>query len=121
MTFRSDKWLAATRSLEYCVLCKKFGVEAAHKNEGKAKGTKASDASTAALCRECHVKIDSGKDLTRDERRALLNHAIVLTHEILAEKGVLTCGTDNIRDATPPKVKRKGSTATPDKCVPRRT
>lgn len=120
MTFRSDRWLAATRSLGFCVLCKTFGVEAAHKNEGKAKGAKQSDASTAALCRTCHVKIDSGKDLTRDERRSLMNHAIVLTHEKLAELGVLTCGVDNIRDAIPPKVKRKGSTATPEKCVPRR-
>ena len=36
--------------------------------DGKGKGIKAHDFRIAALCHECHVNIDSGKDLTREER-----------------------------------------------------
>ena len=35
---RSPKWLQAVRELEYCVLCGAYGVQAAHRNEGKGAG-----------------------------------------------------------------------------------
>lgn len=87
--FRSEKWLQAVREIEFCVLCGKFGVQAAHRNEGKGKGMKASDCLAAAICPECHHDIDQGVHLTRDERRSMIDRAIVLTIERLAKSGRL--------------------------------
>lgn len=87
--YRSDEWLKAVRSLEYCVLCGAYGVQAAHRNEGKGAGMKTSDCLTAALCPECHSEIDQGKQMDRNERRATMNAAIVLTVEQLVKSGKL--------------------------------
>lgn len=84
---RSPKWLQAVRELEYCVLCGAYGVQAAHRNEGKGAGMKTSDCLTAALCPECHNEIDQGKQMDRNERRATMNAAIVLTVEALVKAG----------------------------------
>lgn len=84
---RSPKWLQAVRELEYCVLCGSYGVQAAHRNEGKGAGMKTSDCLTAALCPECHNEIDQGKHMDRNERRATMNAAIVLTVEALVKAG----------------------------------
>lgn len=87
-TYRSQKWLKAVRSIEHCVLCGKHcQVQAAHRNEGKGIGIKTDDCLTAALCHECHVDIDSGLSMTREERRSQLDRAIVLTIKELARKG----------------------------------
>jgi hypothetical protein len=46
-------------------------VVAAHSNQmrdGKGRSLKANDFRIAALCYECHSTIDSGRDLTREER-----------------------------------------------------
>ena len=46
-------------------------VVAAHSNQmrdGKGRSLKANDFRIAALCHECHSTIDSGRDLTREER-----------------------------------------------------
>lgn len=86
---RSPKWLQAVRELEYCVLCGAYGVQAAHRNEGKGAGMKTSDCLTAALCPECHSEIDQGKQMDRNERRATMNAAIVLTVEQLVKSGKL--------------------------------
>lgn len=86
---RSDKWLQAVRELEYCVLCGAHGVQAAHRNEGKGAGMKTSDCLTAALCPECHTEIDQGKNMDRNERRATMNAAIVMTVEVLVKAGKL--------------------------------
>ena len=85
--FRSAKWLKAVRELECCVLCGAYGVQAAHRNEGKGAGMKTSDCLTAALCPECHSEIDHGKQMTREERRATMNAAIVMTVEALVKAG----------------------------------
>ena len=77
--YRSRQWMAAVASIGACVLCGKHGVQVAHRNEGKAKGRKTDDCLTAALCPECHIEIDSGKRLDRDQRRAMMDRAIVLT------------------------------------------
>lgn len=78
-THRGEDWLAAVRSLPNCVRCGAAGVEPAHRNESKGMGTKTHHCWTAALCRECHRAIDQGKAMSRDERRAELDRAIVLT------------------------------------------
>lgn len=85
--FRSAKWLQAVRELDRCVLCGSWGVQAAHRNEGKGAGMKTSDCLTAALCPECHSEIDQGKHMTREERRATMNAAIVMTLEALVKAG----------------------------------
>jgi hypothetical protein len=87
--FRSRDWMAAVASLEFCVLCGKHGVQVAHRNEGKAKGRKTDDSLCAALCVDCHTGIDSGKAMTRDERRAEMDRAIVLTVQALTRAGKL--------------------------------
>lgn len=78
-TVRSTSWLSAVRSLPACVLCGAHGVEPAHRNEGKGGAIKAHDCWTAGICRTCHREIDQGTAMTRDERRALIDRAIVLT------------------------------------------
>lgn len=86
--YRSKAWLDAVRSIECCVLCGcHHGVQAAHRNEGKGMGMKAHDCATAALCQSCHHEIDNGKNLTREERRAMMDRAIVLTLIELVNNG----------------------------------
>lgn len=77
--YRSKKWLAAVGSIEQCVLCGAWGTQVAHRNEGKGMGQKVDDSATAALCPSCHHDIDNGNQLSRDERRQLMDRAIVLT------------------------------------------
>ncbi len=79
--------MAAVASIGACVLCGRYGVQVAHRNEGKAKGRKTDDCLTAALCPECHTDIDQGKDMSRDERRATMDRAIVLTLLALVKAG----------------------------------
>ncbi|MEM8107184.1 hypothetical protein [Morganella morganii] len=88
--FRSKKWLQAVREIDCCVLCGKYGVQAAHRNEGKGMGIKVDDCLTAALCEECHSRIDNGRDMTREERRSEMDKAIVLTIRKLANEGRLS-------------------------------
>ncbi len=78
-TYRSKKWLAAVGQIEQCVLCGRWGTQVAHMNEGKGMGMKTDDCATAAICKECHHEIDNGSHLSREERRCLMNRAIVLT------------------------------------------
>jgi hypothetical protein len=79
-TFRSEAWRKAVVDIGFCVLCGKHGdIQAAHRNELKGAGIKVHDCWTAATCPACHYQIDQSKDLTRDERRALIDRAIVLT------------------------------------------
>ena len=87
MTYRSSKWLAAVRSIEQCVLCGRHGVQAAHRNEGKGMGQKTDDCATAAICVPCHSELDNGRDMTREERRAMMDKAIVLTVITLVRDG----------------------------------
>ena len=83
---RCRQWLANVHEIEECVLCGAWGIQAAHSNQHRGRGQKASDALTAALCPSCHGEIDNGKNLTRDERRARMNEAIVLTLDQLARR-----------------------------------
>jgi hypothetical protein len=78
-TFRSEPLRRAVADLA----CRRCGIQgwtqAAHSNEGKGMGIKASDARIAALCHTCHAEIDQGRDMTREERRAAMRDAILET------------------------------------------
>lgn len=90
MTTAADRrWFAAVASIESCVLCNRWGVQVAHSNQLRGLSQKAAAHNTAALCRECHHEIDNGSKLTQEERRALMNRAIVLTHHALILSGKL--------------------------------
>lgn len=88
--FESEAWRRAVASLP-CVLCGKVGeTQAAHANRhGKGAMRKADDSLVAACCVACHHELDQGKSMTRDERRAELDRAIVLTVKALARAGLL--------------------------------
>lgn len=88
-TYRNKKWLAAVGQIEQCVLCGNWGIQVAHRNELKGMGMKTDDCATAALCVECHHEIDNGKTLSRDERRQLMDRAIVLTVIQIARRGLV--------------------------------
>lgn len=77
--YRSKRWLEAVGQIDCCVLCGRWGTQVAHRNEGKGMALKVDDCLTAALCVTCHTDIDNGNQLSRDERRALMDRAIVLT------------------------------------------
>ncbi len=87
--YRNKKWLAAVGQIEQCVLCGTWGIQVAHRNESKGMGMKTDDCATAALCVECHHEIDNGKTLSRDERRQLMDRAIVLTVIQIARRGLV--------------------------------
>ncbi len=89
--FESEAWRRAVASLP-CVLCGKVGeTQAAHANRhGKGAMRKADDSLVAACCVACHHELDQGKTMTRDERRAELDRAIVLTVKALARAGRLS-------------------------------
>lgn len=72
MTFRSEPLRRYVASLP-CVHCGSIDVQAAHRNQGKGMGLKVSDGLIAALCWREHARIDQGRDLSRDERRALMD------------------------------------------------
>jgi hypothetical protein len=86
---KSATWLEAVRSLEFCVLCGTHGVQAAHRNEGKGKSQKVDDALTAALCLKHHNEIDNGAHLSKEERRAMMDRAIVLTLRELFQRDLV--------------------------------
>jgi len=68
-------------------------VVAAHRNEGKGMGYKNPDWQVAYLCHLCHHALDNGKDLTREERRALWNAAYVKTVDSWFRRGLLKINT----------------------------
>lgn len=85
-THRSKPWLRAVASIP-CVLCGSEDVQAAHRNEGKGMGLKVDDCWTAALCIKHHTEIDQGKTMSREEKRELMDRAILLTIQQLARQG----------------------------------
>ena len=72
--FRSKAHLQNVANLP-CQNCYIEGeTQAAHSNwaeHGKGRGIKASDEFTAALCQKCHMELDSGARLTKEQRRDL--------------------------------------------------
>jgi len=88
-TAEERRWYAAVHTIDCCVICHTFGIQCAHRNEGKGMGLKTKPWMTAALCPSCHFEVDSGRTLDREHRRALMDRAIVLTHARLIERGLL--------------------------------
>jgi hypothetical protein len=77
---RVKKLLTAAKDAP-CMACGAFDgtVVAAHRNEGKGMGIKVPDYQVAYLCFRCHSFLDSGKDMTRDQRREFWNRAYIKT------------------------------------------
>lgn len=89
LTAEERRWQAAVHSLETCSLCGHYGIQWAHRNEGKGMGMKVTPDLTCALCLPCHTALDQYIDMTREESRAELNRAIVETHHRLYLAGKL--------------------------------
>lgn len=82
---------AAVASLP-CQRCGKHGVQVAHSNQqrdGKGMGIKSHPWRVAALCPECHVAIDSGATLTKQERRDAFDEAHRATIGELFARGLV--------------------------------
>ena len=72
--------------------CGQTGVQVSHSNQsrdGKGGAMKAHPWAVAALAPSCHVRIDSGKDLSQDERNAAWDHAHIRTLSELFRRGRL--------------------------------
>lgn len=88
-TAAERKWFAAVADTETCPLCRRQGQQVAHRDYGKGMGLKTDPWMTTYLCAECHRELTDGKHHTRDEKRALMDRAIVETHARLIESGKL--------------------------------
>lgn len=88
--FRSRKHLMNVAELP-CQNCYIEGqTQAAHSNwaeHGKARGLKASDEFTAALCQKCHTELDQGARLSKEQRRMLWQMAYQKTVAKLKASG----------------------------------
>jgi len=68
-------------------------VVAAHSNQlrdGKGRGLKAHDYRVASLCYKCHMELDQGKDLSKQERVELWDEAHRKTIGQLFERGFIS-------------------------------
>jgi hypothetical protein len=93
MMYRNQKLLETVREFE-CVLCgsEDGTVVAAHSNQlrdGKGKGIKAHDYRIAALCYRCHMAIDQGHRMNKQEKEAMWEEAHRKTIGFLFERGKL--------------------------------
>jgi transposase-like protein len=84
------RWFAAVAETEVCPLCRRQGEQVSHRDYGKGMGLKTAPWMTTYLCSECHRELTDGKTYNRDEKRALMDRAIVETHDQLIRAGVLT-------------------------------
>jgi hypothetical protein len=88
-TFRSEKLRRAVASLP-CMACGLVGMsQAAHSNQSKGMGIKASDAKIMALCITCHAELDQGGTMSKLDRRAYEDEMILRTYIALVENGLL--------------------------------
>ena len=91
--YRNKKLLEVVRESP----CQNCGAEdgtccAAHSNwseDGKGMGIKAHDYKIAALCFRCHMNLDQGKQLGKDERKKMWQNAHNKTMAWLFESGRL--------------------------------
>lgn len=73
-----------------CQRCGAHGVQVAHSNsqaDGKGMGLKAWPWKVAALCPACHTEIDSGKSMSKTERREAWLDAHIKTISELFSQG----------------------------------
>ena len=88
-TAAEKRWYQAVAELETCSLCRTYGVQVAHRNQGRGLGQKSDYWLTAAICPPEHHAIDNGKGMTQAERRAKWNAAFVDTPRRLFARGRL--------------------------------
>ena len=90
--YRSPKLLSHVRTLP-CARCGREGrTQASHSNsnsDAKGMGIKAHDYRIAALCVECHVEIDQGSRLSKEERKTQWDEAHRRTIGELFERGLV--------------------------------
>lgn len=89
---RSEKLLVACRALA-CQHCGQDDgtVVAAHSNEaahGKGRSIKASDIYVASLCYRCHMALDQGSRMTKEERQTVWLKAHLKTVAQLIKRGL---------------------------------
>ena len=87
-----EKRLYAAVATLPCQICGREGVQVAHSNQlkdGKGRGIRAFPWRVAALCVNCHTDIDSGKSLSKQERRDLWDEAHRRTIGELFERGLV--------------------------------
>jgi hypothetical protein len=89
---RSKKLMEACREIE-CQNCGKDDgtIAGAHSNQGKhgkGKGIKADDNKVASLCFWCHMEIDQGSRMSRQEREEAWEAAHLKTVNRLIESGL---------------------------------
>jgi hypothetical protein len=89
--YRNRKLLNACRELpcQHCGIADGT-VVAAHSNQlrdGKGRGLKAHDYRVASLCYACHMELDQGKNLSKQERIDLWEEAHRKTIGLLFERG----------------------------------
>ena len=79
--YRNRKLLDAIKDCPTCMSCDRHNDEtivAAHSNalrDGKGRGLKAHDYRIAALCFTCHLKLDQGHTMSRQERTEMWEEA----------------------------------------------
>ncbi len=93
MIYRNKKLLEIVRQSP-CQHCKTEDgtIVAAHSNQlrdGKGRSIKAHDYRIAALCYKCHMELDQGKSLSREDRREFWEEAHRKTIGWLFETGRL--------------------------------
>jgi len=86
--FHSDSFRRLVATLP-CQHCGSHGTQVAHRNQGKGLSLKTSDALVVALCVDCHSRLDQGKDMTREERRAFWDDAYIRQMQYMLETGML--------------------------------
>jgi len=92
--YRNRPLLNACRELP----CQHCGISdgtvvAAHSNQlrdGKGRGLKAHDYRVASLCYKCHMELDQGKNLSKQERTELWEEAHRKTIGQLFERGLIS-------------------------------
>ena len=93
--YRNPKLLEACRQLP-CQLCEieDGTIVAAHSNQladGKGRGIKASDYRVASLCFNCHMALDQGNKLSKEQRREFWEVAHRRTIGELFERNLIKC------------------------------
>jgi hypothetical protein len=95
--YRNPKLLRLADGMS-CVECgiQDGTIVSAHSNNGKGMGIKASDATIMFLCYRCHTEYDSGKIMSKEEKREFAFRNNSKTLRFLLEEGYLNV-TDKSR------------------------
>lgn len=88
-TAEERRWFAAVASLEKCQLCGAPGQQVAHRDFGKGMGMKTAAYLTTYLCYDCHSELTDSKEVTREQKRAWMDRAIINGYAELIESGRL--------------------------------